>query len=118
MHTAGEPVRIITDGYPALPGATILEKRCYAQAKLDHIRRRLMLEPRGHADMYGVIPVEPSHPDADLAVLFTHNSGYSTMCGHATIAIGRWAIERGIVRPREAGDRATFTLECPCGPVR
>ena len=95
MHTAGEPVRIVTDGYPALPGATILEKRRYAQAKLDHIRRRLMLEPRGHADMYGVIPVEPSHPEAHLAVLFTHNSGYSTMCGHATIAIGRWAVEMG-----------------------
>ena len=116
MHTAGEPVRIVTDGYPALPGATILEKRRYAHAKLDHIRRRLMLEPRGHADMYGVIPVEPSHPDADLAVLFMHNSGYSTMCGHASIAIGRWAIEHGLVaveRPVTA-----FNLECPCGVVR
>ncbi len=116
MHTAGEPVRIVTDGYPALPGATILEKRRYAQAKLDHIRRRLMLEPRGHADMYGVIPVEPSRPEADLAVLFTHNSGYSTMCGHATIAIGRWAVEHKLV-PVER-PLTTFNLECPCGVVR
>jgi trans-L-3-hydroxyproline dehydratase len=116
MHTAGEPVRIVTDGYPALPGATILEKRRYAQSKLDHIRRRLMLEPRGHADMYGVIPVAPSHPDADLAVLFTHNSGYSTMCGHATIAIGRWAVEHELV-PVER-PLTTFNLECPCGVVR
>ncbi|HKF73655.1 MAG TPA: proline racemase family protein [Stellaceae bacterium] len=116
MHTAGEPVRIITDGYPALPGATILEKRCYAQAKLDHIRRRLMLEPRGHADMYGVIPVEPSHPDADLAVLFTHNSGYSTMCGHATIAIGRWAVDHKLVPVQRPV--TTFNLECPCGVVQ
>src|SRR5690242_9407065 len=116
MHTAGEPVRIVTDGYPALPGATILEKRRYAQAKLDHIRRRLMLEPRGHADMYGVIAVEPSHPEADLAVLFTHNSGYSTMCGHATIAIGRWAVEHKLV-PVER-PLTSFNLECPCGVVR
>ena len=116
MHTAGEPVRIVTEGYPTLPGASILEKRRYAQAKLDHIRRRLMLEPRGHADMYGVIPVEPSHPDADLAVLFTHNSGYSTMCGHATIAIGRWAVEHKLV-PVER-PLTTFNLECPCGVVR
>jgi len=116
MHTAGEPVRIVTDGYPALPGATILEKRRYAQAKLDHIRRRLMLEPRGHADMYGVIPAEPSHPDADLAVLFTHNSGYSTMCGHATIAIGRWAVEHKLVPVQRP--LTTFNLECPCGVVR
>ena len=116
MHTAGEPVRIVTDGYPALPGATILEKRRYAQAKLDHIRRRLMLEPRGHADMYGVIPVAPSHPEADLAVLFTHNSGYSTMCGHATIAIGRWAVEHKLVPVKRP--LTTFNLECPCGVVR
>src|SRR5262249_46485200 len=97
-------------------GATILEKRRHAQSKLDHIRRRLMLEPRGHADMYGVIPVEPSHPDADLAVLFTHNSGYSTMCGHATIAIGRWAVEHELVPVRRP--LTTFNLECPCGVVR
>ena len=116
MHTAGEPVRIITEGYPTLPGATILEKRRHAQAKLDHIRRRLMLEPRGHADMYGVIPVEPSRPEADLAVLFTHNSGYSTMCGHATIAIGRWAVEHKLVTVQRP--LTTFNLECPCGVVR
>jgi proline racemase len=117
MHSAGEPVRIIIDGYPELHGATILEKRRDATENYDHIRKRLMLEPRGHPDMYGVIPTKPSHPHADLAVLFTHNSGYSTMCGHATIAVGRWAIEHGIVKA-SAGAVAEFTLECPCGPVR
>jgi trans-L-3-hydroxyproline dehydratase len=117
MHTAGEPVRIVTAGYPELPGASLLEKRRHAALRLDHIRKRLMLEPRGHPDMYGVIPTAPSHPGADLAVLFTHNSGYSTMCGHATVAIGRWAVEHGIVRPRGEAV-AEFTLECPCGPVR
>jgi proline racemase len=118
MHTAGEPVRIIIEGHPELVGATLLEKRRDAKENYDYIRRRLMLEPRGHAEMYGVIPTKPSHSEADLAVLFTHNSGYSTMCGHATIALGRWAIEHGIVEPRGEGALAEFVLECPCGPVR
>ena len=115
MHTAGEPVRIVTAGYPPLVGDTILAKRRFVRENLDHIRRRLMLEPRGHAEMYGVIPTTPSHPDCALAVLFMHNSGYSTMCGHATIAIGRWAVEQGLVKATPPVTR--FNLECPCGPV-
>src|SRR3546814_1788986 len=94
MHTAGEPVRIIEQGYPELTGATILARRRDARDRFDHLRRMTMLEPRGHAGMYGVIPTAPSLPGADLAVLFTHQEGYSTMCGHATIALGRWAVER------------------------
>ena len=115
LHTAGEPVRIVTGGYPALSGRTLLDKRREARARFDHIRTALMLEPRGHAGMYGVIPTAPSGPEADLAVLFTHNEGYSTMCGHATIAIGRWAVDSG----RVAADngRARFRLETPCGVV-
>jgi trans-L-3-hydroxyproline dehydratase len=116
LHTAGEPVRIVTGGYPALAGRTLLDKRREARARFDHIRTALMLEPRGHAGMYGVIPTEPSGPEADLAVLFTHNEGYSTMCGHATIAIGRWAVDAGRVAS-DAG-RARFRLETPCGIVR
>jgi proline racemase len=115
MHTGGEPVRIVTDGYPDIPGATILEKRRYARDHLDHLRRMLMFEPRGHADMYGVIPVEPDLPGADLAVLFMHNEGYSTMCGHAVIALGRYAVERGLVATREP--ETLLTIQCPCGPV-
>jgi trans-L-3-hydroxyproline dehydratase len=115
MHTAGEPVRIVEGGYPALRGATILEKRRDALAHHDHLRRALMLEPRGHAGMYGAIPTEPCHADADLAVLFTHQEGYSTMCGHATIAIGRWAVDSGQVALTDG--RAAFTLEVPCGLV-
>ncbi len=116
MHTAGEPVRIIEEGYPRLEGRTILEKRRDAQARYDHIRTRLMLEPRGHAGMYGVIPTEATHPEAAFGVLFMHNSGYSTMCGHATIALGRWAIESGRVQP--SGDVTRFAVEAPCGLVR
>jgi len=116
MHTAAEPVRIVEGGYPELQGATILEKRRDALSRFDHLRRMLMLEPRGHAGMYGVIPTGPSDPRADLAVLFTHQEGYSTMCGHATIAIGRWAVDSGRV-PLEDG-RARFALEAPCGVVQ
>jgi len=116
MHTAGEPVRIVESGYPPLNGATLLEKRRDARDRLDHVRRRLMLEPRGHAGMYGVIPTVPSHPDATLAVLFTHQEGYSTMCGHATIAIGRWLLDTG--RLSVIAGHATFGLETPCGMVR
>lgn len=124
MHTAGEPVRIVVDGLPPIPGATILEKRRHAMEHLDGLRRALMAEPRGHADMYGVWPVEPDLEGADLAVLFLHNEGFSTMCGHATIALGRFAVEEGLVEvPGSSGVPAGTTLEvpvliqAPCGPI-
>jgi len=116
MHTGGEPVRIVVAGYPEVIGTTILAKRRYVTDHLDHLRRLLMHEPRGHADMYGVIPVAPDLPGADLAVLFMHNEGYSTMCGHATIAVGRWAIESGRVAAR--APVTEFTLQVPAGLVR
>ncbi|MEQ8482120.1 MAG: proline racemase family protein [Hoeflea sp.] len=116
MHTAGEPLRIVTGGYPELPRGTILQKRAHVRDHLDHLRKILMFEPRGHADQYGALLVEPDLPGADLAVLFMHNEGYSTMCGHAIIALGRYAVDEGLVSP--AGDRATVNIECPCGLVR
>lgn len=116
MHTGGEPVRIVTSGYPPIPGDTILAKRRYVREHLDHLRSRLMFEPRGHFDMYGVIPVEPDLPGADLAVLFMHNEGYSTMCGHAVIALGRWAVDSGIVKPEYPETRVA--IQCPCGMVQ
>ncbi|HXH04626.1 MAG TPA: proline racemase family protein [Candidatus Competibacteraceae bacterium] len=116
MHTSGEPVRIVREGYPEIPGADILAKRRYAREHLDHLRRLLMFEPRGHYDMYGVIPVRPSLPEADLAVLFIHNEGYSTMCGHAVIALGRYAVDHGLVAAREP--LTPVNIECPCGLVR
>lgn len=115
MHTAGEPVRIVTGGYPTLSGVSILEKRQDALQNHDNLRKTMMLEPRGHSEMYGAIPIPPSDPSADLAVLFTHGSGYSTMCGHATIALGRWALEAGLIAQIEPVTE--FILECPCGPV-
>ena len=111
MHTGGEPTRIIVDGWPRLSGKTLLDKRREAKERFDHLRRGLMLEPRGHDGMYGALLVEPDHPEADLAVLFMHNEGYSTMCGHATIALARWAVESGQVKG------PTVRLQCPCGLV-
>jgi proline racemase len=105
----------VTSGYPPIRGATILDKRSFVAAELDHLRRILMWEPRGHRDMYGVIPVEPDWPGAALAVLFMHNEGYSTMCGHAALALGRWAVETGKVPATEPVTE--FVLQCPCGPV-
>jgi trans-L-3-hydroxyproline dehydratase len=116
MHTGGEPVRIVTSGYPAIEGATLLDKRRFARENLDRFRTLLMFEPRGHYDMYGVLPVAPDHPEADMAVLFVHNEGYSTMCGHATIALGRYAFDRGMIKAE--GETARLNLQCPCGLVR
>ncbi|MGN6468323.1 MAG: proline racemase family protein, partial [Rhizobiaceae bacterium] len=70
MHTGGEPLRIVTGGYPPIPKGTILEKRAFVRDNLDHLRRMLIFEPRGHHDMYGALLVEPDLPGADLAVLF------------------------------------------------
>ncbi len=115
MHTGGEPTRIIVDGWPAFSGRTLLDKRREAKERFDHLRRGLMLEPRGHGGMYGALLVEPDHPEADLAVLFMHNEGYSTMCGHATIALARWAVDSGRVARREP--QTIVRLQCPCGLV-
>ena len=110
-HTGGEPTRIILDGWPKLSGKTLLDKRREVKERFDHLRRGLMLEPRGHDGMYGALLVEPDHPEADLAVLFMHNEGYSTMCGHATIALARWVVESGRVKG------PVVRLHCPCGLV-
>src|SRR5881409_4221945 len=94
-HTAGEPFRIVSGGVPALQGKTILEKRRFALEHQDHIRQLLVNEPRGHADMYGGFVTEPEDAGADLGVVFFHNAGYSTACGHGTIALVTWALESG-----------------------
>lgn len=129
MHTTGEPTRIVIRGYPDLQG-TLLEQRAQARKDHDHIRRRLMLEPRGHYDMYGAIlrPVteEVTAERADMGVLFTTNEGYSTMCGHATIALGRFLVDTHDPelfpgRKNLKWDSATATtylrLHAPCGVV-
>ena len=94
-HTAGEPFRIVVGGIEQIQGARILDKRRYALEHLDAVRRLLINEPRGHADMYGCFVVEPEDEAGHLGVVFFHNAGYSTACGHGTIALVTWAIESG-----------------------
>jgi len=96
-HTEGEPLRVITGGFPELPGETMLARRRYAKENLDHWRTALMWEPRGHADMYGAIMTPPASPEADFGVLFIHNEGYSTMCGHGIIGLATVALETGML---------------------
>src|SRR4030095_5370133 len=109
-HAAGEPLRVITGGLPPIPGDTILAKRRYARQNLDHLRKALMFEPRGHADMYGCILTEPVTLDGDLGVLFLHNEGYSTMCGHGVIALVTVLLETGMLDRRDL-----VRLDTPAG---
>jgi proline racemase len=112
-HTGGEPFRIVTGGVPVIPGATILDKRRHAQEHLDEIRRLLVFEPRGHADMYGCFVTEPEDDGADLGVLFFHNAGFSTACGHGTIALVTWALESGLLPASEPETRVV--VDVPSG---
>ncbi len=107
-HTAGEPFRIVREGVLDIPGATVGDRREYAARSeaVDRVRRLLCHEPRGHADMYGGFLVPADDDGADFGVLFWHKDGYSTACGHGTIALGAWAVESG-------GCRASATGRCP-----
>jgi proline racemase len=112
-HTAGEPFRIVTKGVGPLEGRTVLDKRRFARERLDSVRRLLVFEPRGHADMYGCFVTEPEDDGADLGVVFFHNAGYSTACGHGTIALVTWALETGLVRVHEPETRVV--VDVPSG---
>jgi proline racemase len=115
LHCGGEPLRLITAGYPPIPQLPILERRRWLLENADEIRRVAMYEPRGHRDMYGALLLPPSRDDADLAVLFMHNEGYSTMCGHGTIAIATALVEEGLFPASEPETVVRF--EAPAGLV-
>lgn len=115
LHTAGEPLRVFTRGLPRSEGATILEKRRYFRDNYDYIRTGIMWEPRGHADMYGAIITEPATPDGDLGVIFMHNEGYSTMCGHGIIALTTAVLDTGMI-PKQ-GERPVLKIDAPPGRV-
>ncbi|MBT8386862.1 MAG: proline racemase family protein, partial [Ignavibacteria bacterium] len=114
-HTAGEPLRIILEGLPEIKGNTILEKRKYLKENLDHIRTALMFEPRGHADMYGAIITSPVTKEADFGVIFLHNEGYSTMCGHGIIALTKVAVQTGMIELNEPITQ--IKIDTPAGLV-
>ena len=111
-HAAGEPLRVVTSGAPGIVGDTIVAKRKWAREHLDGLRRGLMFEPRGHADMYGAIVTEPATADGDLGVLFMHNEGWSTMCGHGIIALVTVAIETGMLVGKDV-----VRIDAPAGRV-
>ena len=117
-HTAGEPFRIVTAGVPEIAGATVRERRESARAggEVDRVRKMLCHEPRGHADMYGCFLVPPDDEGADLGVLFWHKDGYSTACGHGTIALGAWAVESGRIAAAPGGE-TDVTIDVPSGRV-
>ncbi len=115
-HAAGEPLRLIVDGFPAPRGKTMLEKREWVRTHADDLRRALMLEPRGHADMYGAILTEPVSPGSHAGILFMHNEGYSTMCGHGIIAVTTIALERGLIMPGPDGTEVVY--DAPAGTIR
>jgi trans-L-3-hydroxyproline dehydratase len=115
-HAAGEPLRLVVEGFPSPRGKTMLEKRAWVSRHADHLRRALMLEPRGHADMYGAILTEPVMPGSHAGVLFMHNEGYSTMCGHGIVAVTTIALERGLLLP--GGDGTTVIYDSPAGTIR
>ncbi len=115
MHTGGEPLRLIVSGFPELGGRTVLECRRELKARFDHLRKVLMHEPRGHADMYGCLLLPPNDDEADFGILFLHNEGYSTMCGHAIIAVTTLAVEMGWVE--KTAPLSKLTIDAPCGRI-
>jgi proline racemase len=124
-HAAGEPLRLVVEGLPAPEGRTMLEKRAWAQKRLDHLRKALILEPRGHTDMYGALLTEPTSRDSHAGVLFMHNEGWSTMCGHGIIAVTTMAVERSLIwsnrgNPGNGGKPAIVHIryDTPAGPVQ
>lgn len=116
MHTGGEPLRIITEGLPEIKGDGILQKRKYFADNFDHIRRSLMFEPRGHADMYGAVITAPQTEGADFGTFFMHNEGYSTMCGHAIIALTKYVLETGMIK--KEGQDPELVIDAPPGRIR
>ena len=115
-HTEGEPLRIILSGYPALKGKTLLEKRTNAHHLHDELRKALIWEPRGHRDMYGAIVVESDTPGADFGVIFIHNEGYSTGCGHAVIALTKVFVETGLIPMNEP--ETEVKMDVPSGFIK
>lgn len=115
-HTMGEPTRIVISGVPNIPGDTMAEKKEYLENNLDHLRTAIMLEPRGHNDMFGSIITAPASKEADLGIIFMDGGGYLNMCGHGTIGAMTVAVETGMVEVVEP--ITEMTLEAPAGLIK
>ena len=115
MHAGGEPCRIVMEGLPEIKGATMREKQEYIRQNYDYIRTSLMLEPRGHKNMFGAFLLPPCHEEADFGALFMFGSNFEDMCGHATICISTMLVDRGLVRVTEP--ETVIRLDTPAGVV-
>jgi proline racemase len=117
-HTGGEPFRIVEHPPVEIAGATVAERRVFAMndADVDGLRRLLCFEPRGHADMYGGLITAPDDDGAHFGVLFWHKDGFSTACGHGTIALGAWAVQSGRVAAPDDGT-TDVVIDVPSGRV-
>ncbi len=115
-HTMGEPTRIVVGGVPSIPGKTMAEKKEYLQNNLDYLRTSIMLEPRGHRDMFGSILTAPIHDEADFGIVFMDGGGYLNMCGHGSIGAMTIAVETGIVEIKEPF--TNITMDTPAGIVK
>ena len=115
MHTGGEPLRVILKGFPKLQGNSVLDYRRDCKRNYDHLRMALMFEPRGHADMYGCVLTPPNDDQADFGIIFMHNEGYSSMCGHAIIAISKLAVAMNWIAVKEGKNE--IKIDAPCGRI-
>lgn len=115
MHTGGEPLRVILSGFPELKGTSVLGYRKYCKENFDYLRTALMFEPRGHADMYGCILTPANDEEGDFGIIFLHNEGYSTMCGHAIIAISTLAVQMNWIAVKEGEN--ILKIDAPCGRI-
>ncbi|WP_294377228.1 proline racemase family protein [uncultured Clostridium sp.] len=115
-HTMGESTRIIYDGFPDLPGETMMEKKQYLEKHYDKCREAIMLEPRGHRDMFGALLTEPVHEEADIGVIFMDSGNYLNMCGHGSIGVASMAVETGMVKVTEP--YTEVVLDAPSGIIR
>jgi proline racemase len=117
-HTAGEPFRIVAEPPVPIPGETVAERRMFAigDRAVDGLRRVLCFEPRGHADMYGCFVTPPDDSGAHFGALFWHKDGFSTACGHGTIALGAWALRSGLVQADPSG-ATDVVIDVPSGRV-
>ena len=115
-HTCGEATRVVTGGIPHIPGKTMPEKKQWLEDNLDYLRTSIMLEPRGHNEMFGSIMTAPTTDEADFGIIFMDGGGYLNMCGHGTIGAMTVAVETGVVDPVEPITHVV--QEAPAGIIK
>lgn len=111
-HAAGEPTRIIYEGFPDLGTGTMAERRARFEAEFDHLRKGIILEPRGSDVLVGALLQKPNDPSCDAGVIYFNNAGMLNMCGHGTMCFVR-ALDYLDRKPRGEA----YRLETPVGVV-